>query len=150
MKFVLSTIGKFHTFDLARELHNRGALQAVFTAYPRFKLRHERLPPEVIHTFPWVHTPYMGFAYRGLLGYRINWLWEYLDKITLDHFVSRRMPACDVFVGLSGSALRSGETAHARGAKYVCDRGSSHIRTQDQLLRDEYARWDLKFVGIDP
>lgn len=150
MKVVLSTIGKFHTFDLARELYSRRALQAVFTAYPRLKLRNERLPPELIHSFPWVHTPYMAFAYRRLLGHRVNWLWEYFDKITLDRFVSLRMPACDVFVGLSGSALRSGKMAHARGAKYVCDRGSSHIRTQDQLLREEYALWELNFEGIDP
>jgi glycosyltransferase involved in cell wall biosynthesis len=84
-----------------------------------------------------------------LLGRRINLLWEYLDKITLDRHVSARMPACDVFVGLSGSALRSGRAAHARGAKYVCDRGSTHIRTQDALLREEHARWGVKFDGID-
>ncbi len=57
---------------------------------------------------------------------------------------------CDVFVGLSGSALHSGRIAQSRGAKYVCDRGSSHIRTQDQLLREEHERWGVKFSGIDP
>jgi len=31
-----------------------------------------------------------------------------------------------------------------------CDRGSSHIRFQDQILREEYARWKLPFAGIDP
>ncbi len=150
MKIVLSTIGKFHTFDLARELHARGALHAVFTGYPRLKLRSERLPQELIHTFPWLHAPYMGLAHRRLLGRRAIRLWEYLDRITLDRHVSAHMPECDVFVGLSSSALYSGKTAHARGAKYVCDRGSSHIRTQDRLLREEHARWGMKFLGIDP
>jgi len=149
MKVVLSTIGRFHSFDLARELHARNLLCAVFTGYPAFKLRHERLPSGMIHSFPWVHAPFMGFRYRPLLGRRINQLWEYLDKITLDRHVSARMPACDVFVGLSGSALRSGRAARARGAKYVCDRGSTHIRTQDALLREEHARWGLRFDGID-
>jgi len=150
MQVVLSTIGKFHTFDLARVLHAHGALQAIFTGNPRFKLRNEQLPAEIIHTFPWVHAPYAGFRYRHLLGQRANRLWEYLDKITLDRYVSARMQECDVFVGLSGSALLSGKAAQARGAKYVCDRGSSHIRTQDQLLREEYGLWGLEFAGIDP
>jgi starch synthase len=150
MRVTLSTIGKFHTFDLARELQARGALTAVFSAYPAFKLRHEQLPNSSIHTFGWVHAPYMGFRHRRLLGTRINRAWEYLDKVSFDRFVSAHMPPCDVFVGLSGSALRSGKNAQARGAKYVCDRGSSHIRVQDQLLREEHDRWDVKFSGVDP
>ena len=150
MRVVLSTIGRFHTFDLARELFARESLTAVFTGYPAFKLRNERLPAKIIHSFPWVHTPYMGFRFRPLLGRRINRAWEYLDKITLDRHVSRRLPQCDVFVGLSGSALASGRVARSRGAKYVCDRGSTHIRTQDALLRDEHARWGMPFDGIDP
>jgi starch synthase len=60
------------------------------------------------------------------------------------------MPECDVFVGLSGSALQSGKAAHARGAKYVCDRGSTHIRVQDQLLREEHANWSIPYEAIDP
>ncbi len=148
MKVTLSTIGKFHTFDLARELHAQGALRAVYTAYPRFKLREEALPRNLIHTFPWLHAPFMAFP-RHRLSTRANQTWEYWDKIALDRYVSLRMPPSDVFVGLSGSALRSGQTAQQQGAKYVCDRGSSHIRYQDELLRDEHDRWGLPF-GIDP
>jgi glycosyltransferase involved in cell wall biosynthesis len=150
MRVALSTIGKFHTFDLARELHAHGALRAVYTGYPRFKLRSERLPPELIHTFPWVHAPLMGFHYARFLGTRFNRLLSYVDRISLDRYVSSQVPECDVFVGLSGSALRSGTRAQARGAKYVCDRGSSHIRVQDRLLREEHDLWGLRYDGIDP
>jgi glycosyltransferase involved in cell wall biosynthesis len=150
MRVALSTIGKFHTFDLARELHAHRALQAIYTGYPRFKLRGERIPADLIHTFPWLHAPLMGFRYGRLLGTRFNRLLNYLDRITLDEFVSSQLPECDVFVGLSGSALRSGRRAQARGAKYVCDRGSSHIRTQDRLLREEHDLWSLRYEGIDP
>ena len=150
MKVVVSVIGKFHSFDLARELHARGALAGIFTGYPRFKLSQERLPSELIHTYPWVHTPYMAFPRRNLLGDTAVKAWEYLDRITLDAHVAGRLPKCDVFVGLSGSALQSGRAAKQRGARYVCDRGSSHIRVQDQLLREEHGRWGLPFPGIDP
>jgi glycosyltransferase involved in cell wall biosynthesis len=149
MKVVLSTIGKFHTFDLARELHGRGALEAIFSGYPAFKLRHERLPEHAVRTFGWIHAPYMAVGIRPHFGTWLKQQWEYLDRVSFDEYVSRRMPSCDVFVGLSGSALRSGKNAQARGAKYVCDRGSSHIRVQDELLRGEHRRWDFKYVDID-
>jgi len=150
MKVALSTIGKFHTFDLARELHRQGALAAVFTGYPRFKLKHEQLPADRIETFPWLHTLYMMPRLRNVLGSRALRAWEYFDRVSLDAYVSFRLPACDVFVGLSGSALRSGRVAHSRGARYVCDRGSTHIRAQERLLREEHASWGMPYDSIDP
>jgi starch synthase len=150
MKVVLSTIGKFHSFDLARELNAHGAFESIFSGYPAFKLRGECLPTDKVHSFAWLHAPYMAVPPRRYLGARLTQLWEYLDRISFDRFVSARMPACDVFVGLSGSALQSGRAAQAGGAKYVCDRGSSHIRVQEELLREEHKLWDSPYVGIDP
>jgi alpha-maltose-1-phosphate synthase len=150
MRVVLSTIGRFHTFDLARQLHARGALQSVFTGYPRFKLQNERLPAASIRTYPWIHAPYMAAAGIRSWARGINRHWEVLDRKALDAYVSRRLPECDVFVGLSGSALRTGKVAQRRGAKYVCDRGSTHISSQNQLLREEHELWGRPFRGIDP
>lgn len=150
MKVALSVIGKFHSFDLARELHERGALAAIFSGYPRFKLRAEGLPQSLVHTYPWLQTPYMAVRRRDLLGHRVVRAWEYAARRTLDAHVARHLPPCDVFVGLSGSALRSGRLARRRGARYVCDRGSAHIRVQDALLREEHARWGQPYAGIDP
>ena len=42
MKAVLTTLGKFHSFDLARQLHARGALEAIYSGYPRFKFEGRR------------------------------------------------------------------------------------------------------------
>ncbi|MDO9235713.1 MAG: glycosyltransferase family 4 protein [Aquabacterium sp.] len=151
MNVVLSVPGKFHTFDLARELHARQALVGVYTGYPRFKLQQERLPADKIRSWPWVQTPYMAMMPRKhWLGKRLVHEWEWLTKTTLDAHVARHLPDCDVFVGLSGSALWSGQAARARGARYVCDRGSAHIRVQDNLLREEADRWGIPFDGIDP
>jgi len=150
MKVVLSTLGKFHTFDLARQLYQRSALEAVFTGYPRFKLRHESLPAAKIHPYPWIHTPYMALAGRLTSGSALLSPWEWLDRVMLDRHVARQLPPCDVFVGLSSSALFSGRVARRRGARFVCDRGSTHIRVQDELLRAEHERWGVPFEGINP
>lgn len=150
MKTVLSTPGKFHTFDLARELYARDSLAAVFTGYPQFKLKNEGLPQEFINTFPWLQGPYMALATKLPLPKKVIKEWENFATTSFGTFVARNLPECDLYVGLSGSALPAGEKAHQLGAKFVCDRGSAHIRVQDQLLREEHEQWGLPFAGIDP
>lgn len=150
MKVVLSTIGKFHHFDLARELHKRQVLEAIYTGYPMFKLKNEKLPSNIIKTYPWIHTPYMVSLPKKILGARGVQHWEFLDKKTFDRHVSRDISKCDAFIGLSGSALHTGIAVQKNGGIYICDRGSSHIRMQDRLLREEYQRFSVPFIGIDP
>ena len=150
MKIVLSTIGKFHTFDLARELFKHGYLEAIYTGYPHFKLKNENIPKDLIRSFPWLHAPYMALPQRERFGYRINKAWEYWDRKTFSQYVALNIPECDVFMGLSSSGLEAGKIVKQRGAKYICDRGSTHIRTQDKILREEHELWGIKYNPIDP
>jgi starch synthase len=150
MRIALSTPGKFHTFDLARELRARGALAAIFTGYPRFKLRKEGMPQELIHTFPWIQVPYMAFPWKHRLPHSVIRQWEHLNATAFGTWLAHKLPECDLYVGLSGSSLPAGKKAHQFGARYVCDRGSAHIRVQDRLLREEHGRWGVPFSGIDP
>jgi starch synthase len=94
-------------------------------------------------------APIWHFPGATRLGYW-NEQWEYLNAWSFGVYAARNLPECDVYVGLSGSALRAGRKAKSRGAAYVCDRGSSHIRVQKQILRDEHKRWGLPFAGFDP
>jgi len=151
MKIVQSCVGKFHHFDLARQLERRGCLGGIFTGYPPQKLNREELPKAKVHTFPWYHVPYM-FMGRYIYGSPLHRELGWRGAVAFDKHVSksRLLPKCDVFVGLSGAALLSGTRRQALGSKYICDRGSSHILFQDRILRDEYARWGLPFAGIDP
>ena len=144
-------IGKFHLFALARELHKKGILQRIFSGYPSWKLRAEDIPEERLETFPWLQTPYMALAKWGLLGdgkFQRELVW-YAHE-TLDRHVENRLPETDILFALSGSGLACGTAAQQRGAKYICDRGSSHIRYQDAILREEFARWGESFKGVDP
>jgi alpha-maltose-1-phosphate synthase len=106
VKVAISAIGKFRSFDLAREQHARGALRVIMTAYPRFKLRDESLPQELIRTFPFVHAPYLSCPFGDRIG--PYWLkqWEYLDAWSFGAYAARNLPECDIYVGLSGSSLR--------------------------------------------
>ena len=150
MKVVQTVFGKFHHFDLARQLHQYDMLEAIFTAYPRWKLHGEELPAAKIKTFPWVQTLLMGKWRYGFINPWIDRELSWLMAETLDAHVASRLPECDVFIGISGSGLRTSRIAKARGRKYICDRGSSHVRFADRLLDEEFKRWGQSFVGIDP
>jgi glycosyltransferase involved in cell wall biosynthesis len=150
MQITLSTIGKFHTFDLARQLDQRGMLQCVFTGYPRFKLKEEGLAEAKIKSFALLHAPYMAFKFWNHVGNAAKREWEYWDRVLFDRYVARRIGECDLFSGLSGSALATGRTVKANGGKYVCDRGSTHILEQDRILAEEYRRWGQPYWPIDP
>ena len=51
--------------------------------------------------------------------------------------------------GLSGHGKQAGIVTQEKGGKYICDRASSHIRFQNEILKEEYARWKIPFQGID-
>lgn len=146
------SIGRFHHFHLARQMERHGLLQAIWTGYPRFKLRDEQgIPQQKIHTFPWIHAPYMSRWRLGLA----DWFWlsresAWWARHTLDRHVAGQIKAPTVLVALSGSGLHAGSAAQQAGGYYICDRGSTHIRVQDELLREEYKRWNIKYRGIDP
>jgi glycosyltransferase involved in cell wall biosynthesis len=146
------SIGRFHHFHLARQLERHGLLKEIWTGYPKFKLRDENgIPLEKIRSFPWLHAPYMA---RGRIGLsRFQWLnreWSWRSNQMLDHHVANKISSPGVLYALSGSGFEAGKRMQMIGGRYVCDRTSSHIRYQDALLQEEYARWGLQFEGIDP
>lgn len=151
LRVVQTVFGRFHHFDLARQLHARGALEKIFTAYPRCKLRGENLPEKRIDTFPWLMAPLMA-------KWRMGWLHENLDRElswlmaeSLDRHVARNLPAaCNAFVAISGSGLHTARRAREQEAVYICDRGSSHIRFSDRVLREENKCWGAPFRSVDP
>jgi len=150
VKVSLVCLGRFHHFDLALQLDKRGMLEHFYTGYPLWKLKGEDLPLERVTTFPWLMTPYMALGRWGMLKEPLQRKLAWLAHETIDAHVSRNLPPCDVLFVLSGSGLKCFREASRRGIKTVCDRGSSHIRYQDAILREEFSRWGEHFPGVDP
>lgn len=152
MRATLTCIGRFHHFHLARQLEKRCLLNSIYTGYPRFKLGDEHgIPIHKIKTFPWLQTPYMACGRLGLN--RFSWLdreWAWWAHETLDRYVASQLRDPVILIALSGSGLHSGRNAQQLGGIHICDRGSSHIRVQEQLLTEEYERYGLRWRGIDP
>ena len=149
MKIALSTIGKFHTFELARELYARNTLAAIYSGYPFFKLKNEEIPASFVNTRPLLHGAYMAFPWKHRLSQKFIHRWERLVAKDFGHFIANNLVECDVYMGLSGSTLDAGKIAKRRGSNYVCDRGSSHARFQAEILQEEHAMWGFPSDVVD-
>jgi glycosyltransferase involved in cell wall biosynthesis len=146
MRVCVGSAGRFHTFDLARQLERRGYLRALYTAYPRWKV--DGLPPDKVRSFPWLMGPAMLAARLGLHG--VPERWDYWVHETFDRWMASRLEPCEVFHCLSGFGIHAHRVARERyGALTVCDRGSSHILYQDEILAEEHARWGIPYRPID-
>jgi alpha-maltose-1-phosphate synthase len=150
LRVVQAVCGTFHHFDLARELLSLGCLERIYSTFNRGRLRREKVPDEFVSVFPVLHPAIMLLGrYNVQLPRKLNWQLDLINKVAFDHWVAAHIPACDVFVGISSCGLQTGKTVQQRGGKYVCDRGSAHIRVQDRILREEFARWGNGDIACD-
>jgi starch synthase len=146
MKAAIGSAGPFYTFDLARQLERLGHLEHLYTAYPSWKV--DGLPKEKVSTFPWLMGPAMLANRFGFNRVRDRLNFPMIE--TYDRWMAGRLAPCDVFHCLSSFGLQSHRAARARhGALTVCDRGSTHIQYQNEIMCDEFARFGLAFPGID-
>ena len=147
MRVNVASLTGTHPLDLARELDKTGVLGRYYTALPRFRV--PALPQERVATRPVLLLPHALLRRTGLghLERHIDWR----TTEAFDRWLSRAISPCDVFHVLTTYGLRAIRRAKSEyGALTVCDRGSSHIRMCDRLLREEFARWGVAFDGIDP
>jgi alpha-maltose-1-phosphate synthase len=150
MRIVQAANGVFHHFELARQLEARGHTGLIYSTFPWRRLRREGLARDRVRSFPWIHTPQLLIGRYGHLPDGLNRRMSRLQFLSFDRWIAAQLGPCDAYVALSGSGHRSGRRAQELGARYVCDRGSSHIRYQNEVVTEEMRRWGLEPKGVDP
>jgi glycosyltransferase involved in cell wall biosynthesis len=139
MKIAIAVHGRFEAFDLARELLRRGHDVSLLTNYPAWAVEPFGIPRAHVVSF-WPH----GVLTRGVarLGSRLSRHFEpglhRLFGRWAAAMLSRR--AADVVCVFSGVAEETFRPPRASDSLRVLVRASSHIRTQDKLLREEALR----------
>ena len=143
---ILSVWGRFHAFDLARELHGLGALSTLMTSYPGFVAKRFGVQQSQIRSCP-------TGEFLTRIGHKMPRLGKLLaldlrGKQQFERSARRILASLsgNVFVGWSGSSLSLLRDAKARGMVTVLERGSSHIVEQTKTLLDEYATFGLAFA----
>lgn len=147
MRIVQTVFGVFHHFNLARELERRGHLERVYSTWPWKRLKREGLEHRLVETFPWLH---MAEYAAGRSPVDLRWLSDHLgyaNALTFDRWTEKRLKLLkerpDALIGISGSSLSSGTWLQREGGIFICDRGSTHQRFQQQIVEQEYALWGV-------
>ena len=143
MKYLLSNPGKFHHFEVGREIFKRNQLHRIICGYPWFKLKNEGIPKNKITSYSLntIITRYLkDSAFKDYFNIKQQ---KKIDELSL-----KSLDGCDVFLGLSQCGLNTGIEAKKRGIKYICERASTHIVYQNELLKEEYNKLNLKYKPI--
>ncbi len=141
MKIVQATFGVFHQFELANQLYRRDHLKKIYSTWPWARLKREGLPRNLVGTFPLVHTADYLLSGKSFYPRALALKMKEWTATTFDEYTLRVVPECDALIALSGAALKTGQLVQRRGGRFVCDRGSTHHRFQDEILAEENARW---------
>jgi glycosyltransferase involved in cell wall biosynthesis len=148
MRVTISLMGRFHAFHLARELERHGCLERLITSYPVFETVKYGVPRERICSLI-VHE-ILSRGWRKMPDF-VKRLYnpQYLIHELFDYHAARHLPARpEIVVGWSSYSLHTLRRARELGAKTVLERGSCHIVVQDEILREEYARFGLRGLEL--
>jgi len=141
MKVNVSTVGRFHAFNLASELEKRGYLNKLITTYPKFKAGQWLIPKKKI-----VSKVLLELLRR--YGERI----KFFDPYVLDNIAhkgialtaAKYISQADISIGWSGNSLEAISESNKQGKIFILERGSSHYSYQMELLKEEAKRQNLK------
>ena len=144
----ISSIGRFHLFDLALELYKKGRLNRLITGYPSFKTSSLDIPSKYIENVSLKQTIYLLLSRIGIN----NSLSDYFDissHYEIDKYLSNNIKDEKTIISLSSTGLTTCRAAKKKQIKYICDRGSTHILFQNEILKNEYSNLNLKYKEIN-
>ncbi|MEO2034807.1 MAG: glycosyltransferase family 4 protein [Planctomycetaceae bacterium] len=131
--------GRFHSFDLARELRNLGHDVTIFTNYSKRQAAQFGLGPEDVVSFPihrWIGAIFHRLPTR-LTDLAEPALHRAFGRWARSAVRGRKFDLIYAFSGVSEELYSSDATG---GALRLLVRGSSHIETQHQILTEEERR----------
>ncbi len=147
MQVNISGITTFHVYNLAMQMQRLGLLKTYYTALP--ESRTPGISKEKVKRIPVLLGPTYLARKLGL-----NRLEAALEKPVHDLFarwLAANVTSCDVFHSLSGFGLSAFPLVKKKSnAAIICDRGSTHILFQDEILQEEYKLWGIPYKRIDP
>lgn len=147
-KYLLSNSRKFHHPEVAEILYKHNKLTKLVCGSPLFKLKDYSLPKELID------TSYLINALRYLIPNtsKTKFVHDYLNILNvknIDRHASKYIYKTDVYIGLSKTGLETGKLIKKHNKIYVCERSSSHIIFQNEILSEEYNHLGLNYTPIN-
>ncbi len=154
MKIKASIIvsGKFHSFNLAKELEKKNSLHKIITSYPKFLVIQNNISKNKIISLPLKEIIERMLIklelkkYLGKLYYYLNLLFDKQASKKFDFENS------NIVIGWSGCIEQTFIKIKQKQKKIIkiLERGSTHILFQNKILSEEYKLFSYNKYPIDP
>jgi len=152
LNYILSNPGKFHHFEVGKILYKRNQLKKIISGYPWFKLKQENIPKEFVVSHGLLRIlqePIISNPHFNKLNDFINKLnAKNIDEATCSHI--DYLNDVEVLLALSQVGLKAGKKMIKNNKIYICERSSSHIVYQNNILSEEYKEYMNKKFKINP
>lgn len=137
MNIIVSFTGRFHYFDLVKQIQKRSYLKKFITTYPKFITKRWQIKSKNVVSF-------FSLEILNRLNNKIksqiisNIFFRIHSILTLRYLNSD----CDILIGGGLDAIIE---ARKQGIVTIVERGSSHYSYQQKLLEKEYKKYGLDF-----
>jgi len=148
MKITIVVGGRWHAFDLAKELYAAGVLHRLITSYPKFKTRQWGIPDDKVVSLPL--TLIIEKAIYRLGGDKLIMKSQYLRHNLFGKAAARYLDGSTLIHGWSSFSEPSILWAKQNAVPFLLERSSAHMTMQCELLREEYQRLGLKWAETHP
>jgi len=148
MNVTLIVGGRWHAFDLARELDAAGVLHRLITNYPKFKTRQWGIPDEKVVSLPL--SLLLGRATYRLGGDALAMKGQALIHRVFSQAAAQYLEGSTVIHGWSSFSEPAMLWAKQHQVPFVLERSSAHMTVQCQLMREEYQKLGLTWPETHP
>ncbi|MDZ8225835.1 MULTISPECIES: glycosyltransferase family 4 protein [unclassified Nostoc] len=148
MKISIVVGGRWHAFDLARELHSAGVLHRLITNYPKYKTRKWGIPDDKVVSLPL--TLLLGKAMYHIGKENLVMKSQALLHNLFSKAASRYLEGSTVVHGWSSFSEPALHWTKRNNIPFLLERSSSHMKVQCQLLREEYKQLGLHWTETHP
>ena len=148
MKVSIIVGGRWHAFDLARELQSSGVLHRLITNYPKFKTRQWGIQDNKVVSLPLTLLLSKSLELLGSEKLAMK-SQAFLHKLFAQTAV-RYLEGSTLVHGWSGFSEPSLHWAKQNCVPFLLERSSAHMKVQCQILREEYQQLGVSWAETHP
>jgi glycosyltransferase involved in cell wall biosynthesis len=139
MKITISVPGRFHAFDMAKQLQKKFLLEQIITSYPASQAKKFGVEPSLVKSI--VSKELFFRAYKKLLGVypESHYLNEWFDIIA-SYKINFKSDIYVIWSGFGSHTIKQIRKKNP-GAKIIIERGSTHISFQKEILLFAYSHF---------
>ncbi len=148
MRITIVVGGRWHAFDLARELEEKNHLHRIITNYPRWVVRRWGIPNRKIVSLPL--TFWLIKAIYKLGGEDLMMRCQWIVHSRFAKRAAKHLEGSELIHGWSSFSEPSLQWAQKNNIPTILERSSAHILEQSSILREEYASLGLQWTSTHP